>query len=80
MKIKVELLHAFMRKYKLTSEELAEDMGVAVEAIDALLRGEAVDEAAARMFIYYFGATEAARMIDWAGIGKINPLGLGLGG
>ena len=27
----------------------------------------------ARRFIYYFGADEAVKMIDWAAIGKQNP-------
>ena len=35
--------------------------------------GTAVNEETARRFIYYFGADEAVKMIDWAAIGKQNP-------
>lgn len=39
-----------------------------------LLGGTAVGEETARRFIYYFGADNAAEYIDWAAIGKQNPL------
>ena len=32
------------------------------------------NEETARRFIYYFGADNAAEYIDWAAIGKQNPL------
>ncbi len=74
MKVKRELLQAFLDKYKITAAILAREMGVNATEIEALLRGEAVNEATARRFIYYFGADEAVKMIDWAAIGKTSPL------
>ena len=73
MKVKKELLQAFLDKYKISAAILARDMGVNVAELETLLRGEAVNEATARCFIYYFGADEAAKMIDWAAIGKQVP-------
>lgn len=73
MIIKKELLQAFLDKYKISAEILARNMGVNVAEIEKLLRGEAVNEAAARRFIYYFGADEALIMIDWAAMGKQVP-------
>ncbi len=73
MKIKKELLQAFLDKHGITTAILAREMGVAVSEIDKLLNGETVDEKTARQFIYYFGADEAVKMIDWAAIGKQNP-------
>lgn len=74
MKIKKELLQAFLDKYGITAAILARDMGVAVAEVEKLLDGAAVNEDTARRFIYYFGADEAVKMIDWAAIGKENPL------
>ncbi len=74
MKVKKELLQAFLDKYKITAAILAREMGVNAAEIEVLLRGEAVNEATARRFIYYFGADEAVKMIDWAAIGKTSPL------
>ncbi len=74
MKVKRELLQAFLDKYKITAAILAREMGVNAAEIEALLRGEAVNEATARRFIYYFGADEAVKMIDWTAIGKTSPL------
>ena len=74
MKVKTELLQAFMQKYELSAAILAREMGVAVAEVEKLLGGTAVDEETARRFIYYFGADEAVKMIDWAAIGKQNPL------
>lgn len=74
MKIKTELLQAFMQKYELSAAILAREMGVAVAEVETLLSGKAVNEDTARRFIYYFGADEAVKMIDWAAIGKENPL------
>ena len=74
MKIKTELLQAFMQKYELSAAILAREMGVTVTEVETLLSGEAVNETTARRFIYYFGADEAVKMIDWAAIGKQNPL------
>ena len=49
-------------------------MGVTVGEVEKLLCGTAVNEETARRFIYYFGADNAAEYIDWAAIGKQNPL------
>ena len=73
MKVKTELLQAFMQKYELSAAILAREMGVAVGEVEKLLDGTAVGEETARRFIYYFGADEAVKMIDWAAIGKQNP-------
>lgn len=73
MKVKKELLQAFLDKYGITAAILAREMGVNTTDIETLLRGEAVNEAIARRFIYYFGADEAVKMIDWAAIGKQVP-------
>lgn len=75
MKIKTNLLQAFLDKYKITSEILAQDMGVKETEVETLLSGEAVDRKTAERFINYLGADEAAKMIDWDAIGKVNPLG-----
>ena len=74
MKVKTELLQAFLDKYGITAAILAREMGVAVAEVEKLLGGTAVGEETARRFIYYFGADEAVKMIDWAAIGKENPL------
>ena len=73
MKVKTELLQAFMQKYELSAAILAREMGVAVGEVEKLLGGTAVNEETARRFIYYFGADEAVKMINWAAIGKQNP-------
>ena len=73
MKVKKELLQAFLEKYNITAAILARDMGLKAADIETLLRGEAVNEATARRFIYYFGADEAVKMIDWAAMGKEKP-------
>ena len=73
MKVKTELLQAFMQKNELSAAILAREMGVAVGEVEKLLDGKAVNEETARRFIYYFGADEAVKMIDWAAIGKQNP-------
>ena len=74
MKIKTELLQAFLDKYGITAAIQAREMGVAVAEVEKLLSGTAIGEETARRFIYYFGADEAVKMIDWAAIGKENPL------
>ena len=74
MKIKKELLQAFLDKYGITAAILAREMGVTVAEVEKLLCGTAVGEETARRFIYYFGADNAAEYIDWAAIGKQNPL------
>ena len=74
MKVKTELLQAFLDKYGITAAILAREMGVTVAEVEKLLSGTAVGEETARRFIYYFGADEAVKMIDWAAIGKENPL------
>ena len=48
-------------------------MHVDEQEIKTLLEGGAVDEETARKFIYYFGANEAVKMIDWAAMGKPVP-------
>lgn len=73
MKVKTELLQAFLDKYGITAAILAREMGVTVAEVEKLLSGTAVGEETARRFIYYFGADEAVKMIDWAAIGKQNP-------
>ena len=73
MKIKKELLQAFLDKYGITAAILAREMGVTVAEVEKLLSGTAVNEETARRFIYYFGADEAVKMVDWAEIGKQNP-------
>ena len=73
MKVKTELLQAFMQKNELSAAVLAREMGVAVAEVEKLLSGTAVSEETARRFIFYFGADEAVKMIDWAAIGKENP-------
>ena len=73
MKVKTELLQAFMQKNELSAAILAREMGVTVGEVEKLLCGTAVNEETARRFIYYFGADEAVKMIDWVAIGKQNP-------
>ena len=73
MKVKTELLQTFMQKYELSAAILAREIGVAVAEVEKLLDGTAVGEETARRFIFYFGADEAVKMIDWAAIGKQNP-------
>lgn len=73
MKIKKELLQAFLDKYGITAALLARDMHVDEKEIKTLLEGGAVNEETARKFIYYFGADEAVKMIDWAALGKEIP-------
>ncbi len=73
MKIKKELLQAFLDKYGITAAILARDMHIDEQEIKTLLEGGAVNEATARKFIYYFGANEAVKMIDWAAMGKQVP-------
>lgn len=73
MKIKKELLQAFLDKYGITAAILAREMHVDEQEIKTLLDGGAVNEATARKFIYYFGADEAVKMIDWAAMGKEIP-------
>lgn len=73
MKVETELLQAFMQKYELSAAILAREMGVTVAEVEKLLSGTAVSEETARRFIFYFGADEAVKMIDWAAIGKENP-------
>lgn len=73
MKIKQELLQAFLDNYGITAAMLAREIGVDEREIQTLLDGGAVNEATARKFIYYFGADEAMKMIDWAALGKEIP-------
>ena len=73
MKVKTELLQAFMQKYELSAAILAREMGVTVGEVEKLLCGTAVNEETARRFIYYCGADETVKMVDWAAIGKQNP-------
>ena len=73
MKIRKELLQAFLDKYGITAAILAREMHVDESDIQTLLNGGAVNEETARKFIYYFGADEAVKMIDWAALGKQVP-------
>ena len=74
MKVKKEQLQNYLDKRGISAATLAREFGVDEKEVETLLRGEAVNEATARCFIYYFGADEAVKMIDWAAIGKQNPL------
>ena len=73
MKIRKELLQAFLDKYGITAAILAREMHTDEQEIKTLLDGGAVNEATARKFIYYFGADEAVKIIDWAAMGKPVP-------
>ena len=73
MKIRKELLQAFLDKYGITAAILAREMHTDEQEIKTLLDGGAVNEATARKFIYYFGADEAVKIIDWAALGKEIP-------
>ena len=73
MIIRKKLLQAYLDKHEMTTAILARDMGVDEQEIKTLLDGGAVNEATARKFIYYFGADEAVKMIDWAAMGKQVP-------
>lgn len=73
MKIRKELLQAFLDKYGITAAILAREMHTDEQEIKTLLDGGAVNEVTARKFIYYFGADEAIKMIDWAALGKEIP-------
>ena len=74
MKIKTELLQNYLDEQELSAAILARNMGVNTAEVEKLLSGIAVGEETARRFIYYFGADNAAEYIDWAAIGKQNPL------
>lgn len=74
MIVKREQLQNYLDNCGMSVAMLARDMDVKETEIEMLLRGEAVKEATARRFIYYFGADEAAKMIDWVAIDKKNPL------
>ena len=73
MIIRKELLQAFLDNYGITAAILAREMHTDEQEIKTLLDGGAVNEATARKFIYYFGADEAVKMIDWAAMGKEIP-------
>ena len=74
MKIKKELLQDYLDEQEITATILARNMGINAAEVEKLLSGTAVNEETARRFIYYFGADNAAKFIDWAAIGKENPL------
>ena len=74
MKVKVKRLLSLMDKRGMTSADLAREMEVELSEVEKLLNGEAVDEPTARKFIYYLGADEAQRLVDWEAIDKENPL------
>ena len=74
MIVKKELLQAYLCKHGITAATLAREMGIDEKEVETLLNGGAVNEATARRFIYYLGADEAVKLIDWAAIGKQNPL------
>ena len=74
MIVKKEKLQAYFDKQEMTAATLARETGVDENEIKTLLNGGAVNEATARRFIYHLGADEAGKLIDWAAIGKQNPL------
>ena len=74
MIVKKEKLQAYLDKQEMTAATLARETGVDENEIKTLLDGGAVNEATARRFIYHLGADEAGKLIDWAAIGKQNPL------
>ncbi|MDE6868370.1 MAG: hypothetical protein K2J83_04425 [Clostridia bacterium] len=74
MKVKKELLQNYLDKRGISAAMFARELGVDEKEVETLLLGEAVNEATARRFIYYLGADEATKLIDWAAIGKQNPL------
>lgn len=55
MKVKTELLQAFMQKYELSAAILAREMGVTVGEVEKLLCGTAVNEETARRFYREIG-------------------------
>ena len=74
MKVRRKLLLQIMEETAMNNEMLARNIGVDVSEIKMLFAGEAVGIKTARKFIYYFGADDAQRLIDWEAIGKKNPL------
>lgn len=74
MKVKKEQLQNYLEKRGISAAMFARELGVDENEVEILLDGGAVNEATARRFIYYLGADEAVKMIDWAAIGKQNPL------
>lgn len=77
MKVKTKMLQAFLQTKGMTKEVFAEEIEVNLSEVEKMLNGEAVDEKTARKFIYYLGAGEAQRFIDWKAIGKTNPFACG---
>lgn len=73
MKIKKEILQAFMTKYDISVATLADELNVEVSEIEKLLSGQSVDEITARKFICYFGVDEARELVDWQAMGKPKP-------
>lgn len=73
MKIKKEIIRAFMNKYHISAQTLAEEIHVDLAEIEKLLDGKSVDENTARKFIYYFGVDEVMDAIDWEAMGKKRP-------
>jgi len=74
MKIIRERLLDYLEKHKMTVADFARETKIAESAIEDLLSGGAVDKPTARKFICYLGADTAQGLIDWVGIGKVNPL------
>ena len=79
MKVKEKLLRRLLDDYVMSSAEFARETGVSVEEVEKMLNGERVGVNTAKRFIAYLGADEAARLIDWKAIGKVNPLACGDG-
>lgn len=73
MNIKKELLQKYLDERGISATTFAHELGVNEKEVERLLLGEAVGEATARRFIYYLGADEAVKLIDWVAIGKKNP-------
>ena len=74
MKIKRELLQKYLDERGISAVTFAHELGVDEKEVERLLLGEEVGEATASRFIYYIGADEAVKLIDWVAIGKKNPL------
>jgi len=74
MKIKVEVLRAFLEKHNLTIEDFAQKSKMGVLEVEKLLNGEEIEIAPARKFIYFLGAYKAQKFVDWKAIDKKNPL------
>ena len=74
MQVQKEQRQNYLDGRGISAATFSRELGVNEKEVETLLLGEAVNEATARRFIYYLGADEATKLIDWAAIGKQNPL------